>query len=174
MSATCKFDRSLLSYDEYEMVRVTRHPAIYELSGDELHAARVRLRDMRDKERTLARQKRRELRGKAEPRGQSFPSTAEQPLLRKQVFAAALKRINKEFGRIRKLNARAALTEAAHRALALRRAGHVVHHPSGGVTAGGGMQPLPSKRRRTKVPPSKVGSISQATKVAQAGRDFRN
>jgi hypothetical protein len=35
------------------------------------------------------------------------------------------------------------------------------------------MRPLPSQRRRTKVPPKQIGSISQATKVAQARRDAR-
>ena len=174
MSVTSKFERSLLSHDEYETVRITHHPAIYELGSDELHAVRVRLRGMRDKERTLARQKRREVRGKADRRGRSFPGTAEKPLLRKQVFAGALKRVNKESSRIRKLEARVALAEAAHRALALRRAAQVVHHPAAGNTAHDATRPLPSQGRRSKVHPSKVGSISQATKTAQAARDSRD
>lgn len=174
MSVTCKFERSLLSHDEYETIRVTHHPAIYELDGDELRAVRFRLRGMRDKERTLARQKRREVRGKAEPRGRSFPGTAERPQLRKRVFAAALKRINQELSRIRKLEGRAAFAEAARRALALRRAAPAIHHPAAGDTAHGGMLPVPSRRRRSKVHPSRVGSVSQATKAAQAARDSRN
>jgi hypothetical protein len=65
---------------------------------------RQRLRDMRNKERTLARENRRALRGKGAPRGGSFPGTAEHPpLQRKQVFAAALKRVSKEIGRMQKL-----------------------------------------------------------------------
>jgi hypothetical protein len=107
MSIPCKFERSLLSYEEYETVRASHHPAIHELAPDALHALRLRLRTMRDKERTLARQKRREALGKAEPRGGSFPGTAEQPLLRKQVFAGAVKRVNKEFSRSRKRAAHA-------------------------------------------------------------------
>ncbi len=174
MSVPCKFERSLLSYDEYEMVRTTHHPAIYDIGAEELHALRVWLRGMRDKERTLAKQKRREARGKADPRGGSFPSTGERPALRRQVFAGALKRVNKEFNRIRNLEAHAALTEAARRALALRRAGQAVHHPATGDTPHEGMRSAPSKRRRAKVHPSKVGSVSQTTKVAQATRDSRS
>lgn len=174
MSVPCKFERSLLSYDEYEVVRLTHHPAIYELDGDQLHETRVRLRAMREKERTLVRQKRREVRGKAEPRGGSFPGTAERPQLRKQVFAGAAKRISKEYNRIKRLEARVALTKAARRALALRRAGEVVHHPAPGITADRGMQSTPSKRRRTTINPDKVGSISQRTKVAQAIRDAKD
>ena len=173
MSVPCKFERSLLSHDEHETVRVTHHPAIYDLDGTQLQVTQTRLRTMRDKERTLARQKRREMRGKAEARGGSFPGTAERPSQRKQVFASALKRVNKEIKRLRKIEAHAAHGEAAHRALALRRAAKFAHHPAASATAHEGMQPLPSRRRRTKISPAKIGRISQATRDAQARRDSR-
>src|SRR5262249_29787653 len=105
MSMPCRFERSLLGHEEYETVRVTHHPAIYDLSFEELQTVLLRLRQLRDKERTLARQKQREVRGKAEPRGGSFPGTAERPLQRKQVFASAKKRASKELDRIRRLEA---------------------------------------------------------------------
>src|SRR6187401_1213575 len=103
MSLPCKSERSQLSHDEHEMVRVTHHPAVYDLAPRELYALKLRLREQRNKERALARQKQRELRGKAEPRGKRFPGTVEQPLRRKQIFAAALKRVNKEVDRLHKL-----------------------------------------------------------------------
>ena len=68
MSVPCKCERSLLSHDEYEAIRLTPHPAIYDVEADELEAMRPRLRKMRDKERTLARQRRRESRGKSDAR----------------------------------------------------------------------------------------------------------
>jgi hypothetical protein len=172
MSVPCKSERSLLSHDEYEAVRATHHPAIYDLDGTQLRATKLRLRTMQDRERTLARQKRREMRGKVEARGRSFPGTVERPSRRKQVFASALKRVNKEISRLRKLEAHVDHLEAAHRALALRRA-KFIHHPATGDTALEGMQPLPSRRRRTNMPSAKIGSISQATKDAQARRDSR-
>ena len=174
MSIACKSERSQLSHAEFEAVRVTHHPLIYDLTGKELHALKLRLREERDKARTLARQKQREVRGKAEPRGKSFPGTAEQPLKRKQIFAAALKRVNKELDRLRKLEARTAQVEAARAALALHRAAKFVHHPAPENAPQAGMQPQPSIRRRCRVPGSKVGSISQATRVAQAIRDTRH
>ena len=122
MSIPCKFERSILSHDEHELILRSHHPEIYDARLDDLKALRQRLRDMRDRERTLARENRRAARGKGAPRGRSFPGTAEHPLQRKQVFAAALKRVNKEIGRMRKLDARAAHVEAARRALDLRRA----------------------------------------------------
>jgi hypothetical protein len=173
MSLPCKSERSRLSHDEFELVRVTHHPAIYEASAAELQALKLRLRDQRNKERALARQKQRELRGKAEPRGKSFPGSADQPLRRKQIFAAALKRINKELDRLHRLEVRTAHVEAARAALARYRAAKFVHHPPAGPTPHEGMQPRARSRRRTSVPGSKIGSVSQATKVAQAIRDAR-
>jgi hypothetical protein len=174
MSVSCKFERSLLSHEEHEVVRLTHHPAIYEHDAEGLKAVRVRLRELRSKERTLTRQKQREHRGKAERRGGSFPGTVEQPLHRKQVFAAALKRVNKELGRIQKLAARTAHVEAARRALALHRAAQFATFPPAGETAHEGMRPLPSRRRRTSVARAEIGRVSQATKIAQAVRDARS
>jgi hypothetical protein len=173
LSISCKSERALLSHDEFEMVRTTHHPAIYDLDGKALQSLKGRLRQQRDKSRGLTRHKQREARGKAEPRGKSFPGSAEQPRKRKQIFAAALKRINKELDRLRNLEARDTHVEAARRALALRRAENFVHHPAAVATAGDGMQPRVSVRRRTTIPPRMIGSISQATKVAQAIRDSK-
>jgi hypothetical protein len=174
MSIPCKFERSILSHDEHEMVLGSHHPSIYDMPLGDLKELRQRLRGMRDKERTLMREKRRELRGKGAPRGGSFPGTAEHPLQRKQVFAAALKRVNKEIDRMRKLEAHTAHVEAARRALALRRAAQFPPRPPAGNTADEGMRALPSQRRGTRVPPARIGSVSQATKNAQAARDARN
>ena len=171
MSVPCKFERSLLSHEEHEVVRLTHHPAIYEVEVAELEAMRPRLRKMRDKERTLGRQRRREGRGKAEARGTSFPGTAEHALERKQVFAAAVKRLNMELGRLHNLAARTAHVEAARKALALHRAANFTTYPSAGATANEGVVPKPSKRRRKIVSGARIGRVSQATKVAQAVRD---
>jgi hypothetical protein len=174
MSIPCKFERSILSYDEHEVILRSHHPKIYDTGLDDLKALRERLRDMRDKARTLAREKRREVRGKAPSRGESFPGTAEHPLQRKQVFAAALKRVNREIDRMQKLEARTAHIEDARRALAMRRAAQFPPRPPPGDTASEGMRALPSQRRRTRVPPAKIGSVLQATKNAQTARDARN
>ena len=174
MSISCKFERSILSYDEHEIILRTHHPEIYDAALDDLKALRERLREMRDRERTLARENRRAVRGKGAQRGASFPGTAEHPLRRKQVFAAALKRVNREIDRMRKLEARTAHIEAARRALAMRRAAQFPPRPPTSDTPRERMRALPSQRRRTRVPPAMIGSVSQATKNAQAARDARN
>ncbi len=174
MSVPCKFEKSLLKHDEQEPILASHHPAIYDASLDDLKTLRQRLRDLRDKELTLSRAKRREKRGKGAPRGASFPGTAERPFQRKQVFVAALKRVSKEIARQEYLNARAAHVEAAQRALAMKRAAQFPTRPDAGYTAHEGMRSLPSQRRLFKVSPAKIGSISQATRNRQAAHDARN
>ena len=174
MSIPCRFERSILSHDEHGVILRSHHPDIYEAGLDDLKALRKRLRDMRDKEGTLAHAKRREARGKGAPRGQSLPGTAEHPLRRRQVFAAALKRVNREIHRVEKLAARTAHVDAARRALAMRRAAQFPPRPQAGDTPSEGMHPLPSRRRRTRVSPARIGSVSQATRNAQAARDARD
>jgi hypothetical protein len=113
------------------------------------------------------------LHGKPEPRGESFPGTADQPLQRTQIFSAALKRINKEVDRLHKLEARTAHVGAARAALGQHRAAKFAHHPPADPTPHDGMQPGVRIRRRTRVPGSKIGSTSQATKIVQAFRDAK-
>ena len=173
MSVPCKFERSLLGHEEYETIRLTHHPAIYEVEVAELEAIRPRLRKMRDKERTLGRQKRREVRGKGDARGASFPGTAEHAAKRKQVVAAALKRVNNELRRLHELTARTAHVEAARKALALHRAANFMIYPATSATANEGLMPKASTRRRKIITGAKIGRVSQATKVAQAVRDAR-
>jgi hypothetical protein len=173
MSVPCKFERSILSHDEHGIILRSHHPEIYEAGHDDLKALRQRLRDLRDKERTLAHAKRREARGKGAPRGQSLPGTAEHPLQRRQVFAAALKRVNREIHRLEKLEARTAHVDAARRALAMRRAAQFPPRPRTEDAPREGMHPLSSRRRRTRVAPARIGSVSQATRNAQAARDAR-
>jgi hypothetical protein len=43
MSLSCRSERSLISHEEYEVVRITHHPAIYEVEADDLQAARKAL-----------------------------------------------------------------------------------------------------------------------------------
>jgi hypothetical protein len=90
------------------------------------------------------------------------------------VFAAALKHVSKEIGRMQKLDAPGAHVAAARRALAMRRAASFPPRPPTGDRAGEGMRPSPNERRQTRVPPARIGRVSQATKNAQAARDARN
>ena len=171
MSIPCKFERSLLGHDEHEIVASTHHPAIYDAGLDELKSLLKRLRDLRDKERTLSRGKQREARGKGAARGATFPGTAEHPYKRKQVFVSALKRVGKEISRQDKLVARVALAESAQRALAIRRAAQFPARPAAGYTAT--RDALPARHADAPSAPAK-SAVSRSDAQAQARRDARN
>lgn len=173
MSISRATERSVLTQDQIEMVGRTHHPAIYNLDAKALRDLQAQLRSERSKVRTQVRERIRESRGKGTPRGKKFPGETERPLVRKQALSNALKRVNKELERQRKLEAKAEHVEAARRALALRRAGNFHGAGMADRTPNEGMQPRPSTMRRKIIPGSQVGSVSQQTKNAQAKKDNR-
>lgn len=173
MTIAMKAEQSLLKQDEFATLSQTHYPALYGVEGPVLSDMRQRVRSLHDKERTLARSMRRAIRGKGAERGGSFPGNVEKPTRRKQVFAGALKRLNREIHRRRAAEAREALREASSRALAMKTAADGARSPDPGRTAHHGMRSQESSRRRMAVNRAKVGSVSQATKNAQAVRDDR-
>lgn len=173
MSYSNKDEQSLLSHEEYELIKSAHHPAIYGLDKDGLRNLALRLESSRDKAQTLARQKRREAKGTSGARGKSFPGTSDHPAKRKQVFAQALKRVKKERARLYHLEVRAKNVEAAHQALALRRANKFVHHPETGPSANPGQKAKDAAPKRVRTPRSQVGSVIKANARAQAKRDQR-
>jgi hypothetical protein len=172
MSVPCRSELSLLNHDEREVVMNSHHPMVGEMERDELERLRARRQDLRDRERTLSRHRRREAKGTADPRGKSFSGTAEHANRRQSVFAAAIKRIKNELTRIRKFEARRELGAAARRALALRRA-RQFSRPQMPPTSLDGMRSIASRRRIYKLPREKIGRVSQANKRAQARRDSK-
>ncbi|MCP2082234.1 UNVERIFIED_ORG: hypothetical protein J2W74_003420 [Methylorubrum zatmanii] len=63
MSLSIKAERTLVMHDEFEMLAQTHHPALHSISDDALSDAQRRIRDLRAKERTFARDLRRSIRG---------------------------------------------------------------------------------------------------------------
>ena len=173
MSLSNKRELSLLKHDEAEVVRTTHYPAIQELDRKAIAEARRKLTTLRDTEKTFARQKAREVRGKSDARGGSFPGTAERPLERKQVFSSALRRVERRAAGLGAAGAGPAPLDAPPRALGVRRAAPPKHHPDAGKTADAGMVATSNTKGSTKPAPAKVGSVSQANKNAQAKRDKR-
>ena len=93
MSEQSEQEARLLSAAEREAVDQTREPAITTLSRTQLQALAKRLRDARDRARTIASQQKREMRGKGEPRG-TTPATDNRGTLGKvEVIDQALQRI---------------------------------------------------------------------------------
>jgi hypothetical protein len=171
MSVPVAREQRMLTEAEFEVVRQTHYPAIVELPRGELADAARRLRDYRNKARDVARQQRREMRGKAAARGARPARDNTGTARKKQIFASALKRVNRELGRTAKDERRASQSEIARRALELKRANRVRHHPSAGRTARHGMHAIPSQRPTVEADPREIGRVSQFVKAGQARRD---
>jgi len=171
MTLSAKLEHALLDQDEIVLLRSTHHPEIYALNHKQLTDAQGRLRALRGKARTLTRQKQHEAKGTSERRGKSFPGNPEGPQRRKQLFASALKRVNKELHRLKKLDAKAHHVEAAHRALSQLRDAKFEPTPPTNQTRRDGMQPKESRRRRRVLPRGKIGSVLKQNTIAQAIRD---
>jgi hypothetical protein len=94
-----KEEKRALDNDEQELVDKSHHPRIRELSDTELRDLIRLVRERRDRARSLANQRRREMRGKSSPRGAEPSRKDEGSRLKTEVLASALRRLNAERGR---------------------------------------------------------------------------
>ncbi|MBU8546341.1 MULTISPECIES: hypothetical protein [Roseomonadaceae] len=175
MAITRKEEQRLLSHEESQLVAPSHHPALAELSPDDLRALAQRLRTEHGRARDLVREASRARRGKGDARGAA--SAAEKLLQKKQAFAAALRRVNAQFARKsevrqeRRATRQAERNTAALRQALARRQAQKPHHPQPGRTAGKGMQDTSPMEVHPGPDPRAIGSISQATRNNQARRD---
>lgn len=172
MAHSRKEEARALDSSERELVDKTHHPEIQELADGELSDLLKRVRERRDKAQDAASRQRREMRRKGDPKG-ARPAAGDAGTRRKaEVLAMAVRRLNSEHDRRRRLAAKADLVGNAQRALAMRDEGSEALAPAS-RSAGKGMRANQSTRTRKTVAPKKVGSVSQQTKRAQAKRDAR-
>jgi hypothetical protein len=171
MSTCVASERKFLDRDELAVVEPTHHPHLVELDASELREMRGRLRDLRSKAQTVARHKRREVRGKAPARAVGASGSYDHAARRKQIFSQALRRTNRQLQRLEHAEARASTVAGAQRALALKRRVQTPERPGPGRHPRSGMRANPSLRRAMEVDPAMIGRVSQAGKVFQAKRD---
>jgi hypothetical protein len=157
----------LLSLVEREMVEQTKPPALDGLSKEALQALAKRLRSARDRARRIGRQQKREIRGKADPKGATLARDNAGTEAKAQILVDALKRVTDA---VRKLNA-PTQAELLRKAAAMKRSAPAPQHPGSGHTASKSMRSKPSGRPTVKSDPREIGRVSQAGKVAQAKRD---
>jgi hypothetical protein len=111
------------------------------------------------------------MRGKSEPRGIQPTRDNTGTEMKRRILASALKRVNRELARFAAAERTPSQAEIARRALDLKRANRVVHHPRAGRSGHGGMTPKPSTRPTVESDPREIGRVSQFVKNAQAKRD---
>jgi hypothetical protein len=172
MARSIKHERRLLSADELTLVEKTHHPALGLLPDRDLAELRKLVRERRDRAQDIAARQRREVRGKAAPKGAHAATDDSGTREKRDVLAAALQRLNKEAARREAKAARQALIDGAKRALDLRRAAEAKSARPSGRTANEGINPksAPAYSLRN---PAKLGTISQHNKNMQAKRDSK-
>ncbi len=172
MSVQAKAEARLLTADEAQWVDDSRYPRILELTRSELTSLAQRLREQRDRAQGIARQQRREMRGKADARGAKPARDNLGTAAKAQVLAQALKRINSEIARLDEPETAAPTqAELSRKAAEMRQASRISAHPSAGRTASGGMRAKSSNAPTVRTDPREIGRVSQAIKVAQSKRD---
>lgn len=175
MAITRKEESRALDADERELVEKSHHPMVQELSDKELADLVKLVRSRRDKAQTEASRRRREMRGKGAPKG-ATPSKADTgSRVKLDVLAMAMRRLNAETERRRRLAAKVSLVESARKALALKNTGKA-DAPDAAFnarTAHHGMREKAGNRRQKLVRPMELGRQRKAGAVAQARRDGR-
>lgn len=169
MPASQREERALLGHDAFQLVAQTHYPTLATLPAEELRGIAARLREQHDRARDLLREGRRARSGKGPARP---ASSAEAGRLaeRKQVYAAALKRVNSRFEALTQERRRAEHRAALKAALARRQAMRT-QHPAAGFGAREGMRAKASAKGARGVNPGRIGSVSAQNKAAQARRD---
>lgn len=172
MAIETRAERRLLSRDELELVVLTRRAEITAVADAELRKTVGLLRERRDRARTIARQQRREMRGKAQSASPATDNSGSK--MKARVLSGAIQRANRELSRRQVAAARQELVSSSRRALKLKKAARKPAIPDGGQTTSEGMAPKPSKKTKQIGSPMEAGRVSQFVKDAQARKDARD
>lgn len=167
MASSIAAERRLLG-DDFATVAPSHYPALADMPAEEVLALARTLRDQRDRLRGMVHTNRRARRGKGEARATAGNDAA--LARRKQVFAAALKRVNHRLDVLHG-QARRAWHAAALREVLERKRAAAAPHPGAGETAGAGMHAKPNRKRIMRTDPREIGRVSQFVRNAQAKRD---
>lgn len=173
MAISRKHEARALSSDERELVDKSHHPEVQELSDAELHQLVKTVRDRRDKAQTEAHRRRREMRGKAAPKGAKPSKMDAGSRAKLEVLAMSMRRLNGEVERRRQLAASQELIDNARHALALKQGKAKKGADFNSRHARSGMRSIESAKQKSLVRPMERGRVRKAAAVSQAKRDAR-
>jgi hypothetical protein len=173
MTITARQEARALSADERELVDKSRPPALRALSDSALATLTKRLRNSRDRARTVAERQRRELRGKAPARGATAAKADEGSKLKQAALTAALARLDTETKRRSRETAKASLVASARKALATKQKAGRAAAPSSPRSANTGLRGKARVVVENHVPKSTRGRVRKQVARVQAKRDSR-
>jgi len=173
MSISRRQQDRTLNKSEQELVSGTYHPALQDLADKELASLTRLVRERRDKARDEVQRRKREIRGKATPKGAEAATSAVGNKAKLEVLAAAVRRVNAEQARRERMASQLTQAELSRRALKLKQATPDDDAPLNTRHAHQGMRKVASERRESLVRPMELGRLRKAASVAQAKRDNR-
>ena len=145
MAQSTKALARLLSKDENELVALATPEAMRGSDDAALNDLAARLRERRDRARTIARQQRREMRGKSAPRGAEPAHGNTGSKAKADVLTAALKRVGAERTRRTERAKAPSQRSLARKALALKKKAEP-HAPPLSRSANEGMRPVANRK----------------------------
>ena len=154
MSETIGSSERLLAMSERELVDRTHSPVIDGLSEAELQEMAKRIRSVRDRARRIASQQKREMRGKAEPRGAMAAADNTGSLGKSEVLTEAARRVSAAL-RQRKAPVKPKPTqgEIGQKLMEMKQAALATSRPAPGRTASGGMSAKVNPKSTVKMDP---------------------
>lgn len=155
MAQSTKAIARMLTKEEHDLVALAAPEAMAGADDAALRDLAAKIRDRRDRARGIARQQRREMRGKSEPRGASAAQGNVGSKAKADALTAALKRVGAERTRRTEKTKAPSQRSLARKALALKKKAEPRARPES-RTANEGMQPV----RNRKEPPS--GALNEA------------
>lgn len=173
MALTRKDEDRALNKDELDLVARSRHPELQDLSDTELKPLIKLVRGRREKAKSAANQRRREMKGRANPRRTTAATSDEGSRLKLRVLAVAMSRLNAENQRRQQMAAHLQLISNADHALALKKAAADKKNPFNTRHAHQGVKNTASIRAQNLINPMERGRQKKAAGVAQAKIDAR-
>jgi hypothetical protein len=173
MAITKKQEERALSANEKELVGMSGVRASRSLTDAELSRLVKRLRTKRDRAKAVAERQRRELRGKARPRGATPAKNDDGSQLKLMILSAALIRLDNETGRRATAEAKESMVASAKKALALKQKAKPARSKTASKSARGGLRGKARIVVEKHVPGSVRGSVRKQGARAQARRDAR-
>ena len=155
MAQSTRATARLLDKTEAEFVERTQRAAIVTLSDQDLRELGMQLRQRRDKARDAARRQKREMRGKAEPKGAKPATDNTGTKAKADALTAALKRVGAERTRREEKAKLPSQRSLARKALALKQRQLAAERPAS-RTASKGMRPVENPKA------AKSGALNDA------------
>lgn len=165
MAMSRKEEARILSKDEKALVEKTHHPEIAALGGKELADLRSRIREQRDRAKQTAGRQRREMRGKASPKGAKPAAENAGSQAKAAALSKALRRLNDEQDRRDRGARDGESTQAGmKKALKMKQAAPKPDHPQPEPHADTGMAEHENAKAEDIVDPRERGRVSEFVK----------